>query len=130
MAAGSRRCRNLQKSAVFDDVSTMRARAYQIAPSRQRRNLMPGSKSDAALALAGLSLAIEGDLNTKVDRLTKLVHILWKDAERLESIVQVIPEGLRIKAGISEILVLKNGGIKIDGQRTCPKTPGKSEFYF
>jgi len=91
---------------------------------------MPGSKSDAALALAGLSLAIEGDLNTKVDRLTKLVHILWKDAERLESIVQVIPEGLRIKAGISEILVLKNGGIMIDGQRIRLKTPGKSEFYF
>ena len=68
-------------------------------------------------------------LEAKVERLTKLVHILWKEAERLESIVQVIPEGLRIKTGFSEVTVLRNGGILINGLRVLVKTPGKSEFY-
>jgi hypothetical protein len=42
----------------------------------------------------------------------------------------VIPEGLRIKSGASEVLVLKNGGIMINGLRVLVQTPGKSEFYY
>ncbi|SEF15339.1 hypothetical protein SAMN05444161_9260 [Rhizobiales bacterium GAS191] len=66
----------------------------------------------------------------QVAHLTKLVHILWKEAERLEQIVQVIPEGLRIKTGMSEILVLKNGGIILNGLRIHLKTPGKDELMY
>lgn len=54
-------------------------------------------------------------LEARVERLTKLVHILWKEAEKLESIVQVTPGGLRIKAGPSEILVHKDGEVTITG---------------
>jgi hypothetical protein len=71
----------------------------------------------------------QATLEAKVERLTKLVHILWKEAERLESIVKVIPEGLQIKTGFSEVTVLRNGGVVIKGLRVLVETPGKSEFY-
>jgi hypothetical protein len=64
----------------------------------------------------------------QIEHLTKLVHILWKQVERLEQFIEVIPEGLRIKAGMSEILVLKNGGILLESQRIFLKTPGKNEL--
>ena len=66
----------------------------------------------------------------QVVRLTKLVHILWKEVERLQQIVQVIPEGLRIKTGMSEVLVLKNGGIMLNGMRVLIQVPGKSQFLY
>jgi hypothetical protein len=93
-------------------------------------NTVGPNSGDAALAVGLTGLALETALAAKVDHLTKLVHILWKEAERLEQIVQVIPEGLRIKAGASEVLVLKNGGIMINGLRILVQTPGKSEFYY
>ena len=70
----------------------------------------------------------QAGLEAKVERLTKLVHILWKEAEKIESIVKVIPEGLQIKTGFSEISVLRNGGIVIKGQRILVQAPGKSFF--
>jgi hypothetical protein len=69
-------------------------------------------------------------IDDKVAHLTKLVHILWKEVERLEQIVQVIPEGLRIKTGLSEILVLRNGGIILNGTRIHLRTLGKEELMF
>ena len=69
-------------------------------------------------------------LQKEVTRLTKLVHILWKEAERLESHVQVTPDGLHIKSGMSEILVLRNGGIIINGHRILLKTPGKDQLLY
>jgi hypothetical protein len=69
-------------------------------------------------------------LEAKVEHLTKLVHILWKEVEKYEGMIQVIPEGIQIKAGASEILVLKNGGIRIGGMRVLVTTPGKADFYF
>lgn len=66
----------------------------------------------------------------QIEHLTKLVHILWKQVERLEQFIEVIPEGLRIKAGMSEVLVLRNGGILLEGQRIFIKTPGKSDFMY
>ena len=67
-------------------------------------------------------------LEAEVARLTKLVHILWKEVEKLEGIVHVIPEGLKIKTGRSEILVLKNGGIILNGLRISLEVPGKTEL--
>jgi hypothetical protein len=93
-------------------------------------NAISPNTADAALAVGLTGIALESALAAKVDHLTKLVHILWKEAERLEQIVQVIPEGLRIKSGASEVLVLKNGGIMINGLRVLVQTPGKSEFYY
>jgi hypothetical protein len=93
-------------------------------------NTIGPNTGDAALAVGLTGIALETALAAKVDHLTKLVHILWKEAERLEQIVQVIPEGLRIKSGASEVLVLKNGGIMINGLRVLVQTPGKSEFYY
>jgi hypothetical protein len=69
-------------------------------------------------------------LEAKVEHLTKLVHILWKEVEKYEGMIQAIPEGIQIKAGASEILVLKNGGIRIGGLRVLVSTPGKADFYF
>jgi hypothetical protein len=69
-------------------------------------------------------------LQDQVTHLTKVVHVLWKEVERLEQTVHLIPEGLQIKAGQSEVLVLKNGGILLNGLRINIKTPGKGEFYF
>ena len=67
-------------------------------------------------------------LESEVARLSKLVHILWKEVERLEGIIHVIPEGLKIKSGRSEILVLKNGGIILNGLRISLEVPGKTEL--
>jgi hypothetical protein len=88
---------------------------------------MGGVSKNALDSLTGGSP--QASLEAKVERLTKLVHILWKEAERLEGIVKVIPEGLQIKTGISEITVLRNGGIVIKGQRILVEAPGKREFY-
>jgi hypothetical protein len=69
-------------------------------------------------------------LQDQVNHLTKVVHVLWKEVERLEQTVHLIPEGLQIKSGLSEVLVLKNGGIMLNGLRINIKTPGKGEFYY
>jgi hypothetical protein len=55
----------------------------------------------------------------------KHIRALWHHIERLEQIIQIIPEGVKIKTGMTEILVLKNGGIILDGQRILLKTPRK-----
>ena len=80
----------------------------------------------------GIGPAVGAPVSTEaqVERLTKLVHILWKEVERLERIVQVIPEGLRIQTGMSEVLILSNGGIILNGQRINISTPGKGELYY
>jgi hypothetical protein len=69
-------------------------------------------------------------LKRQVAQLTKLVHILWKEAEKLEEVVQVTRDGLRIKSGMSELLVLKNGGIILNGLRIHLKTPAKDQLLF
>jgi hypothetical protein len=68
-------------------------------------------------------------LEAKVERLTKLVHILWKEAERLESVVQVQRDGLRIKTGFSELSLSNGGGIIISGQRIHFKSTTRSELW-
>jgi len=83
-----------------------------------RQNGIGTMVADSAASLAGNQAA-------QIERLTKLVHILWKHAEAMEKIVQVIPEGLKIKTGQSEVLVLKTGGIILDGQHILLNTPGK-----
>ena len=88
-----------------------------------------GSVVVAAMKSIGPEAKIE-ELQKQVTHLTKLVHILWKEAERLEKIVQITPDGLRIKSGRAEVLVLKNGGIILDGHRIHLKTPGKDELMF
>ena len=69
-------------------------------------------------------------LEKQVSHLSKLVHILWKEAEQLEKTVQVTHEGLRMKSGLSEVLVLKNGGIILQGHRIHLKTPGEDKLMF
>jgi hypothetical protein len=76
------------------------------------------------------ALGPQTSLQDQVNHLTKVVHVLWKEVERLEQTVHLIPEGLQIKAGLSEVLVLKNGGIMLNGLRINIKTPGKGEFYY
>ena len=88
-----------------------------------------GSLVEATLKSMGPEAKIEA-LQKQVTHLTKLVHILWKEAERLEKLVHITPDGLRIKSGRSEILVLKNGGIILDGHRIHLKTPGKDQLMF
>jgi len=66
----------------------------------------------------------------KVTQLIKLVHILWKELEKVDRIIQVIPEGLRIKCGQSEVLVLENGGIILNGLRIRLRTPGKEQLLY
>jgi hypothetical protein len=97
-------------------------------PQGQAKN--PIADAIAAGVKAGSQEAQVAQLQKQVAHLTKLVHLLWKEAEQLEKVVQVIPEGLRIKAGMSEVLVLKNGGIILEGMRIRLKTPGKDELMF
>ena len=87
---------------------------------------MADAVNSAIRPAAGAPLSTEA----QVERLTKLVHILWKDVHRLQQIVQVIPEGLRIQAGMFEVLILSNGGIILNGPRINISTPGKGEFYY
>lgn len=89
---------------------------------------IPDTVGDVMKQMKGHSY---GGRNTsdQVEHLTKLVHILWKHVERLESIVHVIPEGLRIKSGMSEVLILKNGGVIIKGERILIETPGRHEMF-
>jgi hypothetical protein len=67
-------------------------------------------------------------LEAEVARLTKLVHILWKEVEKLEGIIHVLPEGLKIKTGRSEVLLLKHGSIILNGLRISLEVPGKTEL--
>ena len=81
--------------------------------------------------IAGVgSLRPQASLQDQVNHLTKVVHVLWKEVERLEQTVTVIPEGLQIKTGLSELTVLKNGGIIMKGLRINISTPGRGEFYY
>jgi len=68
-------------------------------------------------------------LEAKVERLTKLVHILWKEAERLESMVHATSDGLQIKTGMSELSVTKYGGIIINAQRLLLKSATRNELW-
>jgi hypothetical protein len=68
------------------------------------------------------------NLEAEVARLTKLVHILWREVEKLEGIIHVTRDGLQIKAGRSEILVLKNGAIVLNGISISLEVPGKQQL--
>jgi hypothetical protein len=101
--------------------------------AKQPWQLPSGGGIGAMVAGALQSMGPEAkiaELQKQVTHLTKLVHILWKEAEKLEKIVQVTPDGLRMKTGRSEVLVLTNGGIILDGHRIHLKTPGKDQLMF
>jgi len=83
-----------------------------------------------AMRQAEREAGLRPSLESEVARLTKLVHILWKEVERLEGIIRVTPDGLQIKSGRSEILVLKNGGIILNGLRISLETPGKNDLFY
>ena len=55
----------------------------------------------------------------------KHIQALWRHVQRLEKLIQGIPEGIKIKSGSSEILVLNNGGLILSSQRMLLKTPQK-----
>jgi len=82
-----------------------------------------GGIADATRGVAGA--AQQATLEARVERLTKLVHILWKEAERLESMVHATQGGLRIKNGFAEVFVKKNGEVVITGQRIELKASGE-----
>jgi hypothetical protein len=65
----------------------------------------------------------------RIGQLEKLVHILWKEVERLQGRIKFTSEGIVLKDGAAEIAVLKNGGIVIHGTRISIETPGKSQLY-
>lgn len=87
-----------------------------------------GNMNDIMKQMKGHSY---GGRNTtdQVEHLTKLVHILWKQVEKLEGIIHVIPEGIQVKTGLSEVLILRNGGIVIKGERILIQTPGRQEMF-
>jgi hypothetical protein len=91
------------------------------------RNVMGKGITDV---MRNANLGQGNSLEAEVAHLTKLVHILWREVEKLEGIVHVIPEGLKIKTGRSELLLLKNGGIILNGARIYLETPGKKELMF
>lgn len=93
------------------------------------------SRDDQQDAMAGVNLNLNSfNMSVNASQQEQLAHhkkhiqALWRHIERLEKVVQLIPEGLKIKIGMSEILVLKNGGIILDGQRILLKTPGKDQL--
>jgi hypothetical protein len=73
---------------------------------------------------------INADQRKQLELYHKHIRALWHHVQRLEKVVQIIPEGVKIKAGISEVTVLNNGGIIIDGLRIRIRTPNKDEFYY
>lgn len=84
--------------------------------------------ADAMKTAMDQSTAYQGrSPDAQLLHLTKLVHILWKEVERLQGIVHVIPEGLQIKTGLSEVLVLRNGGIILQGTRIFLKSASKDQ---
>ena len=93
------------------------------------------SRDDQQDAMAGVNLNLNTlNMTVNMSQQEQLAHhrkhiqALWRHIERLEKVVQLIPEGVKIKTGMSEILVLKNGGIILDGQRILLKTPGKDQL--
>jgi hypothetical protein len=104
--------------------------------AKHMEDLIPQAKPSGGMGAVGAAVVAAAKeaqlakLQQEVTRLTKLVHILWKEAERLEKHVQVTPDGLRIKSGMSEVLVLTNGGIILNGHRIHLKTPGKDELMY
>lgn len=65
----------------------------------------------------------------QVARLTKLVHILWKEVERLETIVKFTQEEVTIKTGEAQLVMKKDGTILLKGHRINIATPGKSQIF-
>jgi hypothetical protein len=58
----------------------------------------------------------------------KHIQALWRHIERLEKFIKATPDGLQLKADRSEILLLKNGGIIIDGTRIHLKVPKNDQL--
>lgn len=89
--------------------------------------LPPGLK-EAMSEMKGHSY---GGRNTtdQVEHLTKLVHILWRQVEKLESIIHVTSGGLHIKSDAAEILVRKDGHIVIKGTGVRIKTLERDEQF-
>ncbi len=58
----------------------------------------------------------------------KHIQALWRHIERLEDVIKITQDGVRIKVDRSEILILKNGGIILDGTRIHLKVPKNDQL--
>jgi hypothetical protein len=58
----------------------------------------------------------------------KHIRALWHHVERLEKFIQVMPDGIKIKAEMSELLLLKNGGVILSGNRIYLSVPGNGQL--
>ena len=77
----------------------------------------------------GSPLAPAASTEAQVARLTKLVHILWKEVERLETIVKFTQEEVTIKTGMAQLVMKKDGSILLKGHSINISTPGKSQVF-
>jgi len=58
----------------------------------------------------------------------KHIQALWRHIEKLEKVIKITQDGVRIKVDRSEILILKNGGIILDGTRIHLKVPKNDQL--
>lgn len=85
-----------------------------------------GVAGAGAAARAGSSEIAQ--LQLQIAQLSKMIHVLWKEAENLEEYLQITPDGLHIKIGAAEMQVLRSGNITLEGRRVHLKTPGKDQL--
>jgi hypothetical protein len=58
----------------------------------------------------------------------KHIQALWRHIERLEKFIKPTSEGLMIKVDRSEILIMKNGAILLDGRIITLKVPNRMKM--
>jgi hypothetical protein len=107
---------------ISDELAKAVDRAAKLLPPK---GYIPPSHDPHILLLSEMLSYAED----RIKHLEKLVHILWKEAERLQGRIKFTNEGIALKDGAAEILVLKNGGVVIHGNRVAIETPGKSQLF-
>jgi hypothetical protein len=73
------------------------------------------------------SIGIRAPIEAKVEHLMKTMQLLLKELDKYEKLIQILPEGVRIKSQQAEVLILNNGDVRISGQRVLLAMPGKGE---
>lgn len=85
----------------------------------------PGSKFGPVPPPGATTEAQIRHLRQQVELLTKMVHILWTEAERVQKVITITPHGLTMKVGGAEFNLTSSGEVTVNASTINMKTPYK-----
>ena len=88
---------------------------------------MPLSNVDRQI-LDTLHLVIDADQNKKIEHLIKVVRVLWRQGEQLESVIAASKDHIRLKTGSASIEMKSDGSIDIKGNNIEIKGSGRVDI--